>query len=630
MEYSGLFSYVSMLGEELGSRYRNNKADKRAVVEFMDANGWFGMEHPVMNKTFHMTNKDLSSVRERLALWLSAFRKPDTEKAALLLDYFNDMYPETCRLYAHFMSGSEMSDTPSSWKLLDFLFSEIDKEITEYSESDMETLIGRLNNGATRKAAKLFAEFLNTKKRNGETLSCWRYDFGVRDTPAVANAAYPFEDFACMAHCIFNEEMWERNGLIWKAVQNKTYADTWLFVALHFVCALRASDMKRIPAPALPYDGETVLRKIVGGTFSKKEATALVADLHTRLELKPLYPSKTESHDKVSEIKLFVPESLAAPFGCILAIALAHNPGIGAGDVFVRPASKLNNLRAFFGEDFKTALGGNGFSTRRCNKSYMQGIELVGDDEPGKPKGYMLAALARSHKSKIGKLSEITDAYLKDARFSGYSPEFIIRQMFERGVFGFIPAVLLEMYAGAEYIKLPIPGQTRLIGEVGLAAYQIEGLAEVVERALIKSRKAVGAVMQNRPAIAENIGDMLQNIASGAAPGRQKGYLCLMMAAGLPCPFAGRDGCIGCGYEIYTKTAMYTLIREYVRLADAIDGAEPADARRYGLILEQAVMPAVKEVLESAKLLYPDADISGLTDIMEVELGGADSVERKG
>jgi len=219
---------------------------------------------------------------------------------------------------------------------------------------------------------------------------------------------------------------------------------------------------------------------------------------------------------------------------------------------------------------------------------------------------------------------------LKDARFSGYSPEFIIRQMFERGVFGFVPAVLLEMYAGEEYIKLPVPRQTRLIGEVGLAAYQIEGLAEVVERALIKSRKAVGAVMQNRTAIAENIGNMLQNIASGAAPGRQKGYLCLMTAAGLPCPFANRDGCIGCGYEIYTKSAMYALLREYVRLDDAIDSAEPADAYRYGLIMEQAVMPAVREILESAKLLYPDADVSGLAEIMEVEFGGTDSIEGEG
>ena len=68
------------------------------------------------------------------------------------------------------------------------------------------------------------------------------------------------------------------------------------------------------------------------------------------------------------------------------------------------------------------------------------------EDEPGRPKGYMLAALARSHKGGIGSLPEITDIYLKDASFSGYRPEFILREMFERGIFGFIPAIMLERY----------------------------------------------------------------------------------------------------------------------------------------------------------------------------------------
>lgn len=56
----------------------------------------------------------------------------------------------------------------------------------------------------------------------------------------------------------------------------------------------------------------------------------------------------------------------------------------------------------------------------------------------------MLAALARSHKGGIGTLPEITDLYLKDAAFSGYSPEFILMEMFERGILGFIPAMMLE------------------------------------------------------------------------------------------------------------------------------------------------------------------------------------------
>jgi hypothetical protein len=41
------------------------------------------------------------------------------------------------------------------------------------------------------------------------------------------------------------------------------------------------------------------------------------------------------------------------------------------------------------------------------------------DDSPVKPKGYMLAALARSHKGSVGNLAKTTEIYLKDAQFSG-------------------------------------------------------------------------------------------------------------------------------------------------------------------------------------------------------------------
>jgi hypothetical protein len=99
-----------------------------------------------------------------------------------------------------------------------------------------------------------------------------------------------------------------------------------------------------------------------------------------------------------------------------------------------------------------------------------------------------------------------------------------------------------------------------------------------------------------------------------------------MTAAGLPCPFAGRAECIGCGFEIYTKTVMHTLMRQYTRLTNIQKNMEPAEAHRYGMILEQAVMPVIAEMLASAKIFYPDADISGLLDIMEAEIYGVDCV----
>jgi hypothetical protein len=163
-----------------------------------------------------------------------------------------------------------LTDEPSAWKLLDFILSEIDRDITAYSEQELEKLIQRINAGATLKSARLFSDFLRSASNSGQTLTKWEYSFESRECPNLINEAYPLNDFAVMAYCVFNESMRQKQNLLEKAVDSKIYADLWLFSALHFICALRKGDMKRIPAPELPYDRELVLKNILNGTFTKK------------------------------------------------------------------------------------------------------------------------------------------------------------------------------------------------------------------------------------------------------------------------------------------------------------------------------------------------------------------------
>jgi len=615
-----LFEAAEKMAGELGSLFINNKTGKRKLLEFMDANNWFGFKSND-SETPEISDEVLEHIKDSLTLWLSAYKQPGRVKTELMLSHFVKKYPQTCRLYRQFIHDNDLINEPSAWKLLDFILSEIDRDITDYSEQELEILIQRISIGATLKSARLFSDFLHSANESGNTLTKWEYAFESRVCSNLINEAYPLNDFAVMAYCVFNESMWEKQKLIEKAVESKAYADLWLFSAFHFICALRKGDMKRLPAPELPNDGKLILENVINGTFTNLEAVALVDEMAIRLRLKRLKPLKTVHHKKAPDLKMFVPESLKAPLGIIIAISLAHHPELCPGDGFITPLVNVRTIRNFFGEDFVKALGGRSLSPRRCNKSYLQGIAAVGGDAPGKPKGYMLAALARSHKSGIGRLADITEIYLKDAKFSGYTPEFIIREMFERGVFSFIPAVLLEVYIGKSFNKLTVNNQTKLIGEFGFSACQAELMVNAVERALIKSRTVVSGVLQNP----HNIGEILQNIASGNAPGRQDECLCLMTAAGFKCPHPDRDSCIGCGYEIYTKTAMHSLMSEYVRLSRLKKSADKSDAWRYGKILEQAVLPAVSEMLGAVKLYYKDADITEISNIVERGINYVDS-----
>ena len=148
---------------------------------------------------------------------------------------------------------------------------------------------------------------------------------------------------------------------------------------------------------------------LLDGSYRDEDARCVSEELIFRVKYQPAKPSKTRRYRGIPEIKFFIPESLKTAMGWILSARLIH---MQEGDPLAEPVQDLVSARKFFGDAFADALGYRRFQTRRANKAFLQGIELVTEDEPGRPKGYMLAALARSHKGGIGSLPEITDIYL--------------------------------------------------------------------------------------------------------------------------------------------------------------------------------------------------------------------------
>lgn len=614
-----LYACAAEIALSVNSRYINTRARRSDLLNFMDANEWFGIQPEFSGTSLFITADEYATIEPSLLLWMKAYKQPGDVKISLMLEAYDGVYPKTCALFRNFIADKDVNSSHAYWQVLDFVLAEIDRDITEYSESEIETLAHSANTTLPLQTAKMFSGFLSGAKIEDKPLSQWIYTFESREHPGLIGDAYALGDYAVMAYSVFNEEAWHKQDMVAKACANKVFADVWLFTALHLICALRLGDIGRIPAPSLPYDAEAIRHHILSGTFPARCAAALSDELIARVGLKSMRPSKTQAHSNVPELKLFVPESLRIPLGIIIAIVLTHYSEALDGQGFVKPDNSLYNARMFFGSQFADALGKRRFSSRRANKAYLQGIDLTANAEgtPGRPKGYILAALARSHKSGIGTLSQITDIYLKDANFAGYTPEFIAHEMFERGVFSFIPAILLEMYAGDNYKALPMGVQTKLIGVLGLSAQQIERTAEAVEVSLSRSKRVVADFFSGIPDIQANVFRVLQNIASGNAPGKQYEYLCLMTAATRRCPYLDRSGCAGCGYEILTKAAMQSLMREYVRISALRATASGIDNNRYGKLLENAVFPAASEFVASAQILYPGIDADILFDIME-------------
>lgn len=608
-DMAGFIEIVKNRAEELDSEYRDKTRDTDELYEFLEGNDWFGTltEDDDGCSTVTM-NKELE---KRLDIWLLSYRKSDTQKREILLGLLEERYPRTASRFRKYVAGKKTDR--SQWIVLDVLLASMTKELDEYSDDEIKELITDSYEELQLINMKFFAGFLNYEA-DGEAFSPWKYSFKSHQIVKPDNTAYGIEGFALMAYIVLNEESWADNKLVEKALENERWAELWLFTALHFICALRTTDMLRLPVPSLPYSGEEIRRRISEGTFTVSDGKKIAFEVQYRCRMRSSVPNKTKKHGLVPEIKFFIPESLMEPLGFIMAIALSFHED---GEPFVRTDFTIRNIISFFGDDFADALGFRNFRSRRANKAYLQGIEAVADDDDeSRAKGYMLAALARSHKGGIGTLPEITDVYLRDANFTGYSPEFILMEMFERGVFGFVPSMLLEMYKGREYKALGVSDQTKLIKEVGLDAWQIEAVAESVAVSYARAGDIVESTLAEAGGKENALPQTLHRIASAAAPSKQDECMCLRTAAGLNCICPGRDCCLGCGFEIYTKSALELLVREYSRLR-ATACSEDADAERARGILKHYVIPSIMQILSSMEMLYPDAEMEVLKEVVE-------------
>lgn len=615
-EWVNLLGAVSAEAVAAGSRFRNNRQGRNALWDFLDANGWFGMRHE--GAGLDICVPSIEPMKAALGLWLRAYGRSGAEKIDLMLEEYTPIFPQTCQLFQKFILGTGCKERQCTLNLLDFILTTLDKEITAYDEAGIHDFILQGNQYLSLLEMRQMVDFLNTTGHE-----CWDYQFQSRRLVNPENGAYSLQQFSVLAYTVFNAESWEKHGLVEKAVEKRKYAELWLFVALHFVCAVRNTDLVRLPTPSLPYAPEELRERILRGSFTRADARAVSEELLFRLEMHPLRPNKTRRSKSVSNLKLFIPESILEPLGIILSLSLSWR---GPSDPFVSTNAELPDIRAFFGAEFAAALGGKRFLARRANKAYLQGIELAADETVGaKPKGYILAALARSHKGGMAKLPEMTDVYLRDANFSGYRPEFILREMFERGIFGFIPALLLDRYMGRDYRRLDVASQTRLIQEIGLDAMQLEMLTETVMRSFRQAGEIVHDLLEAQRGEPRRLESTLQNIAAGASPSRQPEFLCLRTAAGYPCCMTERTGCVGCVYEIYTKSAMHLLVKEYVRLNRAMMESDEFARSRMKNILEKGILPSIAEMLASIPLLYPNAGMEPLYEIMERGIRDADN-----
>lgn len=609
-----LKNYLERILVELGAATIKHR---EKVSGFLLDNEWFGVSINLDDYT--ISEKDAEVLKNHIKDYLTT---PPGIKS--MEGIFSKKFPSTSELFVQFAEEEKLSET-NRFYLLDFLAYYLTKDLFLYSDAEVETLVEVATEVLTKSQGNILIQFIKWLLNKGVTRYRVSFEMTKRYTIESANGAYELDEYLELMYYLFNENYIIKNDMLCKAANLKNYADTWLYLGLHFICALRSTDLERLGHPKLTREPLEVLEAVVDGTWSSSEARRTLLSITTRLTYLNLTPNKTKNASNVAQLKFHVPESCQVLIGTLLAICEAHfqlQIPYNAENPLIRQIKTYEKITSYMGEEIGNLFLERNFSSRSANKSYLQSVAMLADDVLEEKselniKGYFLAALARSHKGDFNEFAQTTTTYLKDAQLGQLKPEMVAKELFERGVLSMIPSMLLTIVTRGKYKKLSPSQQTQMIKSLDLTPVEIEKTLELSIRADLRSQQALKTLVENNVE-PEQLLTICHRIGNGEAFSKQGESMCLLSALGKLCPYDDRQHCVGCQYELQTKSTLLLLIGEFNRLNKQYQKLKNELERgKVRAILEQQIKPCLTEMLEALSEQYGEAVLSDYEDIIK-------------
>ena len=609
-----LKNYLERILVELGAATIKHR---EKVSGFLLDNEWFGVSINLDDYT--ISEKDAEVLKNHIKDYLTT---PPGIKS--MEGIFSKKFPSTSELFVQFAEEEKLSET-NRFYLLDFLAYYLTKDLFLYGDAEVETLVEVATEVLTKSQGNILIQFIKWLLNKGVTRYRVSFEMTKRYTIESANGAYELDEYLGLMYYLFNENYIIKNDMLCKAANSKNYADTWLYLGLHFICALRSTDLERLGHPKLTREPLEVLEAVVDGTWSSSEARRTLLSITTRLTYLNLTPNKTKNASNVAQLKFHVPESCQVLIGTLLAICEAHfqlQIPYNAENPLIRQIKTYEKITSYMGEEIGNLFLERNFSSRSANKSYLQSVAMLADDVLEEKselniKGYFLAALARSHKGDFNEFAQTTTTYLKDAQLGQLKPEMVAKELFERGVLSMIPSMLLTIVTRGKYKKLSPSQQTQMIKSLDLTPIEIEKTLELSIRADSRSQQALKTLVENN-VDPEQLLTICHRIGNGEAFSKQGESMCLLSALGKLCPYDDRQHCVGCQYELQTKSTLLLLIGEFNRLNKQYQKLKNELERgKVRAILEKQIKPCLTEMLQALSEQYGEAVLSDYEDIIK-------------
>ena len=611
---------------------------------FIAENQWWGIKPFIENRTLYITGDDEIILKSKLRRFIEMYSLMPSEKYEYLLELMKPSFPVFVEAFKDF---SNTVDYPFSivYSAIDFLAVYLKKDLEEITDADLSALMTDAfhelpkNTGdfigfffSWAKECKPLTDvydgqhFVKRRKKKYNTKYYKDYVMAQRVDHSENTKAYTQDEYLELMYYLINEEYAKANKMYVKAAQSKDYADTWLFLSLHFICALRHTDMQRIYHPVLTKAPELILEEVINGDFDEAEAKGYAVRMMEWMYYLSFKPHKTMRFGGVPDVRFFIPVSLEYHFGMLFAICEAHYQLSGKEDQpFIRCITDYVHINRYMGEQIGSLFFDADFKSRRANKAYMQSYQLYTQPVLGEnveeTMGYILASMARSHKGGFASFATTTAEYLKDATFSGLSAEFVAKELFERGVLSSIPSMLLKIITGGEYSKMGPSDQTEIYKQLNMTPAETEAVIRVASSSRNAASRIVEGVLSasDTDERREYVTGLLHRLGNGTAPSLEQNVLCLHMALKGYC--IRQDGydyqCISCPYQIATKASVYHCVCEYNRIKRLLKSTDIEEEKnRYRWILKERLLPSIADALAVMKEEYGEKSVEELYKII--------------
>lgn len=618
LEYARLHTSDRFDGE---STYDRNK-----LYEYIESNDRFGIEvtsseslltGSQRDKVFYL-RKDIPVLDESLHDYFVFYGRPlDDQLGAIIRKAKGHA---VTKKYLEKYKDLFMFEQNISESYINFVKIIMDiPDVTELDDRDLRPVWKMKMSDRTRNHIIAFLAFV----RSREHVNYGAYYKEKAESTSIP--AYNDDTYLGLVLCIFNAEYIDQEHMIEKAMANHTYAEMWLFHALHFCCGWRAQDicnawcylhLNEHEPGFLGVNADTLYEDIMLDRIPDEVYEDVCAYSIGSLDASGAIAKKTAGSNEY-KLTAVITKGLYTFFGLLLLIAESHMIRSGEGYMQAFRTDQYSNkvnLRQFYGETITTILNGENLLSRRLNKDYLQGIEKTAREQG--VGGFMtsaLASFARNH-TDLGTIK----AYLRDHNLTGETASVVIHNMMDRGVFGWELYQTLITAFPDEFAKLTMAEQTEVIKQMNITPFHLE-----LNMSSIRSSLNIKEDFLNGRE--NNVLEMLKamyEIGQNRGKAKDEGVHCIRRARGEICKDPLCESCIAscCDELVFTRygyKALLSVLFEYQEAKKA------GNMKAYG-ILEQVLMPRYRRIINQ---LMKDLDMSqeernGLKLMMKEALDG--------